>query len=158
MLPRHLAPRLLRDASQYPVITLTGPRQSGKTTLVRSLFEDTRYVSLETPSERRHALGSGLRETAFYLRIQQQPSRCLPAFHYTKQRLGPEPVSDQRKGKLQLQVGQRLANRLGQARANDRQMCPAIGHGQTQRPWLAAVLEDRCDSGLLVRVAVPQNG
>jgi uncharacterized protein len=56
MLPRHLAPRLLRDASQYPVITLTGPRQSGKTTLVRSLFEDTRYVSLETPSERRHAL------------------------------------------------------------------------------------------------------
>ena len=108
--------------------------------------------------ERRHTLGSSLRETAFYLRIQQQPSRCLPAFHYTKQRLGPEPVPDQRKGKLHLQIGRRLAKRLGQARANDRQMCPAIGHGQTQRPWLAAVLEDRCDAGLLVRIAVAQNG
>jgi hypothetical protein len=36
----------------YPVIALTGPRQSGKTTLLKSMFKDYRYVSLENPDNR----------------------------------------------------------------------------------------------------------
>jgi predicted AAA+ superfamily ATPase len=44
----------LRDA--YPVLTVTGPRQSGKTTLARLAFADKPYVSLETPDEREFAL------------------------------------------------------------------------------------------------------
>ncbi len=36
----------------YPVVTLCGPRQSGKTTLARHLFPDYDYVSLEDPDER----------------------------------------------------------------------------------------------------------
>ena len=79
----------------------------------------------QVDGERRHTLGSSLRETAFYLRIQQQPSRCLPAFHYSKQRLGPEAVPGQRKGKLQLQIGRRLAKRLLPH--------PAYGHLLTER-------------------------
>lgn len=51
MIPRDLAPVLKRSAELYPVVTLTGPRQSGKTTLVRDLF-DLPYVSLE-PLDRR---------------------------------------------------------------------------------------------------------
>jgi uncharacterized protein len=39
----------------FPVVTVTGPRQSGKTTLVRALLADRPYVSLETPSEREFA-------------------------------------------------------------------------------------------------------
>lgn len=39
----------------YPVITLTGPRQSGKTTLCRQLFADRHYLSLETPDVRAFA-------------------------------------------------------------------------------------------------------
>ena len=35
MIRRTLEPTLLKLAQQYPVVTLTGPRQSGKTTLVR---------------------------------------------------------------------------------------------------------------------------
>jgi hypothetical protein len=35
MVPRHLEPVLHKAARQYPVVSLTGPRQSGKTTLVR---------------------------------------------------------------------------------------------------------------------------
>ena len=35
MIPRALEPSLKDVARQYPVVTLTGPRQSGKTTLVR---------------------------------------------------------------------------------------------------------------------------
>ena len=42
------AEKLVRNlASSYPVVTITGPRQSGKTTLVRSIFKDKQYISLE---------------------------------------------------------------------------------------------------------------
>ena len=47
MIPRTLQEPLLRDARSYPVLTLTGPRQSGKTTLARAAFPSHAYVSLE---------------------------------------------------------------------------------------------------------------
>lgn len=56
MIPRHLAPVLRRAASRYPVLSITGPRQSGKTVLVRSTFQHHRYVSLELPDQRLFAL------------------------------------------------------------------------------------------------------
>jgi len=56
MIQRILTSYLKRDASFYPVVTLTGPRQSGKTTLARSVFPGHRYVSLEDPDERAFAL------------------------------------------------------------------------------------------------------
>lgn len=40
---------------KYPIIALTGPRQSGKTTLLKTLFPDFRYVSLENPDNRSFA-------------------------------------------------------------------------------------------------------
>ena len=55
MLHRTLTETLLRRARQYPVVTLTGPRQSGKTTLVRSAFPEHAYVSLEDPELRSYA-------------------------------------------------------------------------------------------------------
>lgn len=42
-------------ARQYPVITITGPRQSGKTTLCRKVFPDKPYVNLEAPDTRQFA-------------------------------------------------------------------------------------------------------
>ena len=56
MLARHLTPALRKAAATYPVVTLTGPRQSGKTTLVRAEFADHLYVSLEAPDVRMQAL------------------------------------------------------------------------------------------------------
>ena len=47
MIPRTLTPTLLADAGTMPVVALTGPRQSGKTTLRRATFPDHAYVSLE---------------------------------------------------------------------------------------------------------------
>ena len=55
MIKRTLAPVLIEQASKNPVVTLTGPRQSGKTTLCRMCFPDKPYVNLESPDVRDHA-------------------------------------------------------------------------------------------------------
>ncbi|MDH5354918.1 MAG: ATP-binding protein [Gammaproteobacteria bacterium] len=49
MIPRHLSQELLRQLGEYPIVTVLGPRQAGKTTLTRALLKDYQYVSLETP-------------------------------------------------------------------------------------------------------------
>ena len=54
---RSLEPVLKKAVSEFPAVVLTGPRQSGKTTLLKHMFSDTfRYVSLETPDVRTAAL------------------------------------------------------------------------------------------------------
>jgi predicted AAA+ superfamily ATPase len=52
MIHRFLNTSLLRDITYYPIITLTGPRQSGKTTLARATFPSYNYVSLEETDTR----------------------------------------------------------------------------------------------------------
>ena len=53
--PRTLQQTLLSLAGKYSIVTLTGPRQSGKTTLCRMAFPDKPYSSLEAPDVREHA-------------------------------------------------------------------------------------------------------
>lgn len=55
MIPRHLAPYILKYSRQYPVVALVGPRQSGKTTLAKALFPSYKYLSLENLDLRHHA-------------------------------------------------------------------------------------------------------
>lgn len=49
---RDLTPKVIQSARDMPVVTITGPRQSGKTTLCRATFPEHPYVSLETPDVR----------------------------------------------------------------------------------------------------------
>lgn len=42
--------------SKFPILALTGPRQSGKTTFLRTFFIDYEYISLENPDIRRFAI------------------------------------------------------------------------------------------------------
>ncbi len=56
MIKRHLVGKLKASFSQYPVVTVTGPRQSGKTTLIRSVLPDCDYVNLEDPDLRADAM------------------------------------------------------------------------------------------------------
>ena len=55
MITRAITEKLLAMAEKFPVVTLTGPRQSGKSTLVKAVFPDYAYVSLEDPDERAFA-------------------------------------------------------------------------------------------------------
>ena len=56
MIARDLASRLTEAARKWPSITLTGPRQSGRTTLCRTLFPQHRYETLEAPDVRAFAV------------------------------------------------------------------------------------------------------
>lgn len=47
---------MVRAADAYPVVSVVGPRQSGKTTLVRATFPDKPYVTLEDPDTRAYAV------------------------------------------------------------------------------------------------------
>ena len=56
MIHRTLQSTLNHLATKYPVITLTGPRQSGKSTLLKHAFPDYRYISLEDLDMREFAV------------------------------------------------------------------------------------------------------
>jgi predicted AAA+ superfamily ATPase len=49
IIPRHLVNHLQELGSHFPVLSVTGPRQAGKTTLLRELFKEYRYVTFEAP-------------------------------------------------------------------------------------------------------------
>ena len=52
LIERGISPLLLRSAAQFSTLTLTGPRQSGKTILCKALFPNLPYVNLEFPDVR----------------------------------------------------------------------------------------------------------
>ena len=55
MIPRHIAPHILKYSKEYPILALVGPRQSGKTTLAKALFPSHKYISLENLDFRQQA-------------------------------------------------------------------------------------------------------
>ena len=55
IIEREITPLLVSLFRQYPFVTVTGSRQSGKTTLCRSAFPDLHYVNLEAPDQREFA-------------------------------------------------------------------------------------------------------
>lgn len=55
MIPRFLSEKVLYLATKFPIVSVTGPRQSGKTTLIKHLFPDYTYVNLENPDTRQAA-------------------------------------------------------------------------------------------------------
>ena len=56
MIKRELAQKIKDAAKNFPVVGIIGPRQSGKTTLAKSVFSKYPYVSLEKPSDLEYAL------------------------------------------------------------------------------------------------------
>ncbi|MFP4025178.1 MAG: ATP-binding protein [Thiohalospira sp.] len=56
MIKRSASKRLKHLFSMFKVVAVTGPRQSGKTTLVKSVFPDKPYITLENPDNRQFAI------------------------------------------------------------------------------------------------------
>ena len=50
--PRLLSEKIAQLATKFPVVSLTGPRQSGKTTLLRKIFPNHTYINFENPDMR----------------------------------------------------------------------------------------------------------
>ncbi len=55
IIERQLSEIIKKELGKYPIVALTGPRQSGKTTLIKYLFPDYTYISLENPDLREYA-------------------------------------------------------------------------------------------------------
>lgn len=55
MIERDITDKIKQLSEKFPIVTVTGPRQSGKSTLLKHIFSDWRYVSLENPDMRSFA-------------------------------------------------------------------------------------------------------
>ncbi len=55
MIKRDIEQTIIKLLTGFPIVTITGPRQSGKTTLAQIVFRDKPYISLEDPDARRMA-------------------------------------------------------------------------------------------------------
>lgn len=80
MIERSLRPKLLGLARKFPIVTVTGPRQSGKTTLCRAAFPERPYVSFEAPDVADYArrdprgLIAEYRQGAVFDEVQRVPA------------------------------------------------------------------------------------
>ena len=121
MIYRKLAATLQRLAKTFPVIAITGPRQSGKTTLAKAVFADKPYITLEDPAERAFALEDAkgflhrFRDGAIFDEAQRWPD----LFSYLQGMVDEEPIpgkfiltGSQQFGLL-AGVSQSLAGRVG---------------------------------------------
>ncbi|MCB0613996.1 MAG: AAA family ATPase [Phaeodactylibacter sp.] len=55
ILARHITAHLQELSQYFPILSLTGPRQAGKATLLQKLYPNYRYVSLEDPDQQLRA-------------------------------------------------------------------------------------------------------
>jgi hypothetical protein len=92
MIHRTLEGKLRAMAAKFPVVTVTGPRQSGKTTLCRAVFPDKPYVSLEAPDVQDYAR----RDPRGFL-AQRQEGAVLDEIHRVPELLSYlQPMVDER--------------------------------------------------------------
>ena len=121
LIERTLTTRLLASAGSYPVVFLTGPRQSGKTTLARATFPEFAYVSLEDLQNREEAQED---PRGFLARLRGRPGAILDEvqrvpdlFSYLQGAAdegthGPFVLTGSQQFLLNQHIGQTLAGRV----------------------------------------------
>ncbi len=120
MIARKIAPKILDYAKKFPIISLTGPRQSGKTTLLRYLLPQYRYVSLENPTVRNFAIEdpNGFLKTYDKFVIFDEVQRVPELFSYLQTKVDEDKIMGQyilsgsQNFLLLKQISQTLAGRV----------------------------------------------
>ena len=154
MIEREIAPCLRRLFGQYPFVTITGPRQSGKTTLCRETFPDLAYVNLEAPDQREFAESdprgflARLGEGAILDEIQRVPDLLsyLQVIADDKGRNGLFVLTGSEHFKLSEAIGQSLAGRTGLLR-----LLP-FTLAERERTGAGGALDDILYSGFYPRI------
>lgn len=121
MIPRQASTTLQRLSRVFPVVALTGPRQSGKTTLARATFPEKQYVSLENPAEREFAQTDPERFLARFPdgAILDEVQRCpallswLQGWVDARRRMGDFILTGSQQFDLIASMSQSLAGRVG---------------------------------------------
>ena len=120
LIPRHLIESINRLKTKFPILAVTGPRQSGKTTLLRHLFPDYQYVTLENPDVRERALNdpkgflNTYTEQVIFDEVQQTPQ----LFSYLQEKvdndrqMGQFVLSGSQNFQLLQSITQSLAGRV----------------------------------------------
>lgn len=154
MIEREIVPCLTRLFGQYPFVTVTGPRQSGKTTLCRETFPELAYVNLEAPDQREFAEAdprgflARLDEGAILDEIQRVPELLsyLQVLADEKGRSGLFILTGSEHFRLSEAIGQSLAGRT------------ALLHllpftlGERERSGASGALDDILYSGFYPRI------
>lgn len=108
-------------AKQFKAVAIVGPRQSGKTTLARSVFPTMLYVSMENPDIRRFSMEDprGFLDQYKEGAIFDEAQRVPELFSYLQQILDEKPAKGQfiltgsNNFLLQENISQSLAGRIG---------------------------------------------
>jgi len=94
---RQIAGRIREMCEKFPIISVTGPRQSGKTTLLRTLFPDYKYISLENPDYQDFALNDPRRFLATFDRYVtlDEAQRVPHLFNYLQGKVDEDRLPGQ---------------------------------------------------------------
>lgn len=146
MIRRDIGGHVLGLAKGYPVVTVTGPRQSGKTTLVRKLFPEFGYVNLEAPDIRAEALrdprGFLLQHPAPIILDEIQHAPMLLSYIQAEvdeaQGKGMYVLTGSHQPELQAAITQSLAGRTGMAELLPLSIAEwkAAGMSKTRDQWI----------------------
>jgi uncharacterized protein len=121
MIPRRIEATVQRLRKGFPIVGITGPRQSGKTTLARALFSEKPYVSLEDPDTRRYVESDPRGFLAQYSEgaVIDEAQRVPELFSYlqshvdTDTRMGRYVLTGSQQFGLLAGITQSLAGRVG---------------------------------------------
>ena len=122
MIKRAISAYVRAVAKEYSVISVLGPRQSGKTTLVRQLFPRYDYVNLEDPDDRNQAIADGASFLARHpapliidevQRVPELLSRIQVLVDADPKRKGGYVLTGSHQPSLRASISQSLAGRVG---------------------------------------------
>jgi len=164
MIPRDAAATLVRLSKGFPVLAITGPRQAGKTTLAKLVFNEKPYVSLENPDEREFAQNDPKRFLARFPQgaILDEVQRCpqllswLQGWVDERGLMGDFVLTGSAQFDLVAGITQSLAGRVGRVELLPLSAAELAATGELPKS-LSTMLFKGCYPALYDRQVAPQD-